>query len=444
MCVRAGLTVRTGTTILHRTFDFDDRVASSILDGRPTAPGVACWTGGTLLLPIEGKLASLKACAFLGLPVIILSGRAKESDSIVLSAPEQCVSISIAGVYNMRLWQDLLSRQGFMNARHGITIGLRGRRSFTMGHQVRSVLITGSRHMHFVANPTGFSLLGIQGLRIIGRVHHCARRRSIAQFTPAQFALFPLKMLHPDVSQRLNRRYLAYPARSRLCIDRTQQACSIVSANHGRRFASLLAIGKTIIFNAVFVALDPRLLPLSLQPRRGSHRQTIQSGSKGFSHEFHTIERTDLRQHMRGVGALLAACFEVSMLTYFRQKPITEQTLLCVRKQALPKFDQHTGIKARIVHVQPQQIFPLQPTTHGIGGLSVGYSFAKLHHTDQCSPPRGLGWLTASRIQVHEVFICRDAAKLIAQLQGDMALWKGCTSNTSRLFWYRANSLGLE
>lgn len=90
MRVRAVLTVRTRTTILHGKFDFDDRVASSILDWRPTATGLACRAGGTLLLPIDSELTSLKARALPGLPMIILSGWPKEIDPIVPGPVNYC------------------------------------------------------------------------------------------------------------------------------------------------------------------------------------------------------------------------------------------------------------------------------------------------------------------------------------------------------------------
>ncbi len=165
-----------------------------------------------------------------------------------------------------------MGRQGFMDARNGFIIGLRGRGGFNMGNQVWSVVITRFRHMHFVANPTGFPLLRIQCFRIIRRVDQCSSRWSIGEITPAQFSLFPIKILHPDSSQCLDRRNLAQPGRSGIGIDSTQQPRSIVAYDHCIRFASLLAIWKTIVFNAVFVPLDPRLLPLSFQPLRRSHR----------------------------------------------------------------------------------------------------------------------------------------------------------------------------
>lgn len=315
MRVRAVLTVRTGATILHGKFDFDNRVASSIFDWRPTATGLVCRAGGRLLLPIDGKLLSREASAFPGLPMIILSAWPKEIDPIVLSTPHQFLGIHISGVHAMLLWEYLLSCQSLMNGRNGIIIGLRSRSGFNMGNHVGSVVITCFCHMHFVANPTRFPLLRIEGFGIIGRVDHCASRRSIGKIAPAQFSPFSIKILHPDPSQGLHRSKLAKPRRSGIGIDSIQQRRSIVAYDHCICFTSLLAIGKTIVFNAVCVPLDPLFLPLSFEPLRRRHRLAIQGGSKGFSYFLHAIERPHLRQHMGGVGALLSTCFEIAMFS---------------------------------------------------------------------------------------------------------------------------------
>src|SRR2546425_9885855 len=102
--MRAVLTVRTGTTILHGKFDFDDRVASPICHWRPTATGLACRAGGRLLLPIDSKVGSLKARAITGLPMIILSGWPKKIDPVVLLTADEFLSIHISVVHDMLLW----------------------------------------------------------------------------------------------------------------------------------------------------------------------------------------------------------------------------------------------------------------------------------------------------------------------------------------------------
>lgn len=108
--MRTLLTLRAGTTILHGTFDFDDRVASTIGDGRPTTTDLACRTSGTLLLPIDGKQGSLKAGAIARLPMLILSGWPKEIYLVVLPTPDQFPPIHVPCIYDMLLGQELMNR----------------------------------------------------------------------------------------------------------------------------------------------------------------------------------------------------------------------------------------------------------------------------------------------------------------------------------------------
>src|SRR5438309_6303303 len=107
---------RTGSAVLHREFDFNDWVASPILSRRPTATGLTCRTGGTLVLPIYHKLGGLEPGVLACLPVIILAGRPEEIDPILLLTADQLLGIHIACVHQMHPWQQLTLGEPFMNA----------------------------------------------------------------------------------------------------------------------------------------------------------------------------------------------------------------------------------------------------------------------------------------------------------------------------------------
>src|SRR5213596_3338306 len=97
----------TRSAVLHGEFDFDDRVASPILGGCPTAAGLSRRTSGALVLPIHHKLGGFEACAFPRLPMIILSGRSEEINPILLLTGDEFLGIHIARVHEMHAWQQI-------------------------------------------------------------------------------------------------------------------------------------------------------------------------------------------------------------------------------------------------------------------------------------------------------------------------------------------------
>src|SRR6266699_6953055 len=121
---RGRLTMRTlfsagaRSAVLRREFDFDHRVASSILGGCPTAAGLSRRTGGALVLPIHDKLGSFEPGLFPRLPVIILARRTTEIDLIVLLTADEFCGIHIARVHDMHAWQQITLCERFMDERN--------------------------------------------------------------------------------------------------------------------------------------------------------------------------------------------------------------------------------------------------------------------------------------------------------------------------------------
>ena len=87
LTVGTRLSAGAGTTVLHREFAFDDRLAPPILGRRPAATGLPCRTGGALVLPIHHKLLGGEAGALPRLPMIILSGRPEQINAMLYGLP---------------------------------------------------------------------------------------------------------------------------------------------------------------------------------------------------------------------------------------------------------------------------------------------------------------------------------------------------------------------
>jgi hypothetical protein len=48
--------------------------------------------------------------------------------------------------------------------------------------------------------------------------------------------------------------------------------------------------------------------------------------------------------------------------------------------EACAELAQNRGVKARIGQFQGEYIFPVDAAAHGVGGLTIGEAFSKLHH----------------------------------------------------------------
>jgi hypothetical protein len=76
---------------------------------------------------------------------------------------------------------------------------------------------------------------------------------------------------------------------------------------------------------------------------------------------------------------------------------------------------QHGVIETWITQLQPEQVLPVDTSTHGIRRLTIGQSFHELEDGDQSQSPRGFRWLPASGEKAGEAHVIIDAAELIVQ-----------------------------
>src|SRR5262245_66410103 len=94
--------------------------------------------------------------------------------------------------------------------------------------------------MDFVTRPTRAAFFGITRLEFMGRTNlHCARRQPIARgFAPNQDAVAPTELLHPDLTQGLDRWDAAQQFRRLSLPERGQQEVAI-RADLGRQARAL-------------------------------------------------------------------------------------------------------------------------------------------------------------------------------------------------------------
>lgn len=103
-----------------------------------------------------------------------------------------------------------------------------------MGNEVRTVFFTGFGQMDLLSHPAGRALFAVMRLDIVGRANIPGGRRNGLGRAPADLALDPGVVLHPDLAQNVDGRNLAQESRGRRIIDGIKQACAIDPKHFGK------------------------------------------------------------------------------------------------------------------------------------------------------------------------------------------------------------------
>jgi hypothetical protein len=117
---------------------------------------------------------------------------------------------------------------------------------------------------------------------------------------------------------------------------------------------------------------------------------------------------------MCGIGALPPTCLDQALPLTPLQQLLQEPFLGTPRQEPIPELTEDRKIEARIGQLQPQQIFPINTCTDGLGGLTVGEMLTKLHNGHQRQTPWGLTRLAAAREQVGKVVVGKDGPEAIS------------------------------
>ena len=90
---------------------------------------------------------------------------------------------------------------------------------------------------------------------------------------------------------------------------------------------------------------------------------------------------------MGGIGALSSACFEPAFLPKKREHGFKQTLFGMLLDQTGTKFGEHRGVESRIREFQTEQIFHIDPATHGISSALIRQVFDKLDHGNEGKPP---------------------------------------------------------
>ena len=165
-------------TILARELHLNGGIPAIIDGRRPADTRLARRTGRLLLVPINLEVLGVNAGSLAGLPLIIEACRPQQIDAIAVATRDSELSVQKAGIRDMGPGQAAPLRQGGVDLGGRCAIGRRAYGRLDVGDQVREVIVTGFRDVHFVAHPLGGVLAGIVGVEVVGRADELPRGRS--------------------------------------------------------------------------------------------------------------------------------------------------------------------------------------------------------------------------------------------------------------------------
>src|SRR5215213_1523283 len=285
-------------------------------------------------------------------------------------------------------------------------------------------------------------------LGIVGRLQPLADRRQFRSSPPAQPPVIPCVMHPPYVTQRLHHRHYAGRSRRARIVQGIEQEEPIRADLQREGFALLPALGEAIVLNAMRIALEPSRLSDHANPVRNNGGQIIESGAQRLSDEFQKMEVMHGSQHMRAVGALLAARFDQTASLELLEHGVQQQMLCLAGDKAGPELGEHAEVEPGISQLEPQGVLPVDPGPDSVSGLPVAEVLEELEDRDQSQPPRRKGGLPSARVEPSEVLILVEDAKFIPELGHNVALRESCPGNphglgrdlTNRL-WMKAHAI---
>ena len=149
-------------------------------------------------------------------------------------------------------------------------------------------------------------------------------------------------------------------------------------------------------------------------------------------------------QHMRAVGALLAARLDQATRLEAREHRIQQQMLRSACDKACAELRQHAEVEARVGQLEAKGILPINPGTHGVGCLTVAELLEELKHRDQSQPPRRESRLTPCRVELTEVLILIKSAEFVTEPGDHSAFGKSSAGHAHGLSRNLADQLRMQ
>jgi hypothetical protein len=136
--------------------------------------------------------------------------------------------------------------------------------------------------------------------------------------------------------------------------------------------------------------------------------------------------------------------FQHPRLSALPEKTLQQLHFGLACNEARAKLAEYGKVEAGIRKLKPQQIFPIDASAHGFGGLAVRETFAKLENSDECQTPRWECRLAAGRKECRKIIVTVESTQFVTQGQIGRTLGKGGVCNLSRLLRNRLDETRMK
>ena len=441
---RAQLSGGAGSTIRAAEHGIDARAPILSARDAPSHGDLTLWAGHLFALPVDHEVGQIISLSRAGLPGRYAPHRPLERDPVVPPAADQQGRINVGRVHVMLRREEAFGGQARMDLGRARHVLLHRRAGLHVRDQVRGIVIAGLGDVDLVAGPLHLTLCAVMHLGIIGRLQPLADRRQFRSSPPARPPIVPCVMHPPHVAQRLHHRHRASRSRCARIVQGVEQEEPVRANLQRESFALLPALGQAIVLNAMRIALEPSRLSDHANPVRNNGGQIIESGAQRLGDEFQKMQVMHGPQHMRAVGALLAARLDQTAGLEPLEHGVQQQMLRLAGDKAGPELGEHAEVEPGISQLEPQRVLPVDPGPDSVGGLPIAEVLEELEDRDQSQPPRRKGGLPPARVEPSEVLILVEDAKFIPQPGHNVALRESCPGNSHGLGRDLTNRLGMK
>ncbi len=205
----------------------------------------------------------------------------------------------------------------------------------------------------------------------------------------------------------------------------------------GQRLTRGQALGQAILLDPRAVALGPLRPTVPGQPRGGGLSQGVESRPQGLADTLQPVERTDRRQDVSGVGALLAPRLDQTALAQALEQDLEQALILIAGEQARSELAQNRNVEPRVGQLQAQRLRPVNAASHRLGRLTVGQVLEDLEQRDQRQPPGCNRRLPPGLVEGGKPGVVVQNPDLIADPHQQGALAKGRPGHARRVLGNR-------
>jgi hypothetical protein len=189
-----------------------------------------------------------------------------------------------------------------------------------------------------------------------------------------------------------------------------------------------------VVLGSAAVALEPGRRTDGPEPLGGDDGEAVERMPHGLGGEVHPVERANCSQHMRGGRPLPAARFQQLTLAAPGEQRVEKARFCPTGEQSGAELAQDRRIESGIAQLQPEHVFPVDPTPDSVGRPAIGKARGRLEEGHQRQAPGREGGWPMAREERCEGVIGEQGAEFVSQAQIRVAFREGGLRDAYRLW----------